>query len=83
MNAITIDKTFPNFLKMDLEDLYLRYNEEDIIFTLEGKKVAELKDNGTVKFETKTAKKVKEAINNFINDLLCGKIELIINSPLN
>ena len=83
MNAIKIDKMFPNFLKMDLENLYLRYNENDIIFTLEGMKVAELKDNGTVKFETKTAKKVKETINNFINDLLCGKIELIINSPLN
>ena len=83
MNAITIDKMFPNFLKMDLENLYLRYNENDIIFTLEGKKVAELKDNGVVKFEVKTAKRVKETINNFINDLLCGKIELIINSPLN
>jgi hypothetical protein len=83
MNAITIDKMFPNFLKMDLENLYLRYNENDIIFTLGGMKVAELKDNGTVKFETKTAKKVKETINNFINDLLCGKIELITNSPLN
>ena len=83
MNAITIDKTFPNFLKMDLENLYLRYNENDIIFTLEGMKVAELKDNGVVKFETKTAKKVKETINNFIHDLLCGKIELIVNSPLN
>ena len=83
MNAIKIDKMFPNFLKMDLENLYLRYNENDIIFTFEGMKVAELKDNGTVKFETKTAKRVKETINNFINDLLCGKIELIINSPLN
>lgn len=83
MNAIAIDKMFPNFLKMDLENLYLRYNENEIIFTLEGVKVAELKDNGTVKFENKTAKKVKETINTFINDLLCGNIELILNSPLN
>ena len=79
MDAITIDKTFPNSLKMDLENLYLRYNQNDIIFTLEGVKVAELKDNGNIKFEPKTSKKVKAEINNFINDLLCGKIKSILN----
>ena len=79
MKANKIDDNFPNFLKMDLEDLFLRWNNNDIIFTLEGAKVAELKDSGKIKFEPKTSNKVKAEINNFINDLLCGKIQLITN----
>lgn len=79
MNAIEISKNYPNCLKLDLKGLYLQSNDSDIIFTLNGAKIAELLDNGKVRFEKGVKKVYKDEINRLIIELLCGNISLITN----
>lgn len=79
MNAIEISKNYPNYVKLDLKGLYLQSNDSDIIFTLDGAKIAELLDNGKVKFEKGVKKVHKDEINSFIIGLLCGDVSILTN----
>lgn len=61
-----------NYIKLDKEDLYLKGDNNDLIFEYEGKKVAEVLDNGKVKYFEKLPRGYKKEIESFITDILTG-----------
>jgi hypothetical protein len=71
MNAIEIDNKYPKHVKLDFPELYLRHDDSDIIFTLEGALVASW--GATLKFEKDAPNKVKKEVRSFVNSLLEGK----------
>jgi hypothetical protein len=62
-----------NYIKLDKEDLFLTCNETDLFFEYQGKKVAEVLDNGKVKYFEKLPKGYKTEINSFLIDIQTGK----------
>lgn len=59
-------------IKLDKEDLYLKANGEDLVFEYQGKKVAEVLDNGNIKYFEKLPRGYKTEMQGFINGILNG-----------
>lgn len=64
-------------IKLDKEDLYLTHFENELNFEYQGQKVAEVLDNGKVKYFKKLPRGYKKEIESFIIDILTGKRILI------
>ena len=62
-----------NYIKSDKEDLFLTCNKTDLFFEYQGKRVAEVLDNGKVKYSEKLPKGYKTEIERFLIDIQTGK----------
>jgi hypothetical protein len=60
-------------IKLDKEDLYLIANGEDLIFEYQGKRVAEVLNNGKVKYFEKLPRGYKAEMESFLMDIQTGK----------
>lgn len=61
------------YIKLDKEDLYLTHNSTDLFFEYQGKRVAEVQDNGKVKYYEKLPRGYKTEMESFIADIQTGK----------
>ena len=66
-----------NYIKLDKEDLYLTSNETDLFFEYQGKKVAEVLDNGKIKYFEKLPRGYKTEMESFIVGILAGTTTIV------
>ena len=66
-----------NYIKLDKEDLFLTCNTTDLFFEYQGKKVAEVLDNGKVKYYEKLPKGYKTEIESFLVGIQNGTILIV------
>lgn len=66
-----------NYIKLDKEDLYLTLNTTDLFFEYQGKRVAEVLDNGKVKYFEKLPRGYKKEIESFIIGIQNGTVTIV------